>query len=335
MRYDKILKMYTIGTNESRNYSVKKLQNLKQKHNSGIGYICALLLFTFVFHLNTNGQCIRTRNTRNWDSKFTIGIERGIASQIIRGNSSLNFTSIPTNSEAAINLSETRLFDQHLSSSALIGIEALYKITPAISIGLAYQFRNQNTYNSKMIFNQDKLILSNDLAVSSFGEFKLNSDIRNTSISVVTHLNIFNFSLTNEHAGSFEIGLGGGISFFKIKSFVSQAFLRMDIQNDYVEGRYILGPGNISPETKRSASCTWQLITALNLKSTYSPDIKIGFRISSLGHFIILKRNKEMHQLFKLTSANTGSQDQELSLLSTNSSREIILNEIFIRIYLW
>jgi len=324
-----------MNTQRKHRISLILFQNEIQKRDIQIFKISIFLLCSLLCSYNINAQPPAKDTRSSKGSLFSINMEVGFAFPRIKGESSLDISSLPTSPEPVVNFTETKIVDQKISTSSVVGLEGLYRIKPRLSIGLATQFGRSCTYNSSVFFTQDKQVVSNNLMVSSFGEFRQKSNIRNTTINAVAYFNAFGLKLSESRSTFLEIGFGGGASFYKISSSVPHILLRMDVRNNIVNASYILGPGSIVPEIKRSASYSWQLSSSLLLKSTYSPDIKIGFRVSNLGNFIIMKQPAGMNTLFELRGTNSGSQDQELILSSLNSRRTIISKEIFIRFFLW
>lgn len=295
------------------------------------------ILFLMYFALSTEiyGQANTNPEKRSFEEVFSINLEYGWSVPALMGGQSLDITSQSTEPEAVSNFLETKDFTESIEPGVVLGLEAAYQIKPWISMGIGAQYRDNYDHFAEMNFTQEKLILSNDLNVSSLGTYQQRSYIRNTTLTANANLNFLKINLGPAREAIFELGLGGGASFFKINSSAPAVFLKMDVENDLVNGSYILGPGSIKQDTVRTTSFAWKASANLSLKRNEAPRVKIGFRMGGLGNFILMERTANDNPIMNLTSTNSGSSDLELSLVSTNNQRSIIAKEFFVKIFLW
>jgi hypothetical protein len=284
---------------------------------------------------NIYAQSYSNKAEQSFLDLFSINIEYGVSSPLIKGGKSLNIINLPSVPETISNFSETKNFTQNIEPGVVLGLEAAYKIKSWVAVGLGVLYRNNYDYFSDMTFDQEKLILSNDLEVKSMGTYKQRSYLSNTTLTANANFSVLKINLSRTKMAILELGLGGGASFYSNKSSVPAAFLNMHVKNDLVDATYVLGPGNFLAETVNTTTFSWKISTNFSIKSDRSSRVKVGFRVVSLGNFIIMDRAIDNNPLMNLTSTNSGSSDQELSLVSTNSQRTIIAKEFFVKIFLW
>ncbi len=268
---------------------------------------------------------------------FQFGIAAGYSSPELLGNHSLDILSSTLSDTNVLNATESKITNTTISPSWFIAAEATYQLTSSISIGISSTYRNNYDQETHMLFWQFKQMEINNIKVSSFAEYRQLSKIKNTTFLVTSQYKFDQIQLNESSTVNFEIGIGSGISIYRIKSSIPYVFMQMDIEGDSVSQHLVLGPGQLFIEHYQTTTYSAQLSASLlfNIKRSFA--FQIGFGLTHIGNFVILKRGQKNESLFILDSFNSLDQNvlqQELSIRSTNDIREIIASELYLKIYL-
>ncbi|WGD34542.1 hypothetical protein [Olleya sp. YS] len=298
------------------------LQNATNKYSKTV--IVGVLYF---YVLSLSAQSFKN----DWISNLNFKVEYGLSFPTISGNNSLNISSFPTHIQSETIYNQTSVYNETLTTSNYLGVELFYSLKPRFSIGFASHFRNGFDYASSMVYVQEKYVPANDVLVYNFGTFNQQSKISSTALQVVANYKLLECNL-NRSRVTFDTGIGLGLSFIKLRSEINHILLIMRANNSIISQDNTLGPGRLHQETNRFRPFNWQFNVGLNIECNTFFDLKIGYRFTSLGHFTILKRDIKNQNLFIITSTIAGAEDQNLILNTTNSSRKLFSNDIFITV---
>ncbi len=269
-------------------------------------------------------------------SKFSLGVEFGVSLPTILGAPSLEIEGFPSAAEAVQNKKELNTFrEEKIAARPYLGFGLYYAIKPRLSIGIQTQWRSDYKYAAYQFYWQDKLVISNNLQVTSRGSFKQESKISSTQLGLVANYSVFSSQFTSTTQIEFQVGAGAGLSFFRHQTSVPYVFLNMTVANFEVSGDYTLGPGDIAAVTQKNNSFYWQFNGGFKFTNTAFPDLKVGFRYINQGKFILKEQPASSQELVVLSATNSGSQDENLILKATNSERTLRSLDIYIQVFLW
>lgn len=294
---------------------------------------------SFLVTSNLQAQSIPKKEYKNPPTKFNFNIEYGLSTPKIKNSPSLTITNTATSTNEASIVPEKRVYFEGIEPSIYISLGVNYNVFSKLSIGLVTKYTDRYTYNSSLQFEQKINITQNNLWFTSLGSYKQEAEIQHTAFLITTEYNLFKHQFSKHTSATFNIGISGGISLYYIKTGIPNADLQIHVKKNFgLEDTYKLGPGVVEPEATSYNTTTWQFMTGIGINSKKLPSMLVGFRISTLGNFTIMKRPESDRDIFNISTLNIQNTDVtklDLSLQTTNQERKIISTEFFIRIYAW
>lgn len=300
--------------------------NSNKFKESKFGINTIILFLFFCFSVKTF-----TQNINNLEhKKISFSLMYGNNNSTLKGSKSLSIVAFPSYFQKEKLVKEQYNFSDVISNSYYLELGIKYNLKPNLFMGLSINYKSPINYNSQLFFFQEKVVLSNNSLLFSTGFYTQNTSIKTMLITAVSGVNWFTLKTENLTIG-LETEIGIGAAFLSLNTSLYNVNLQLNEYNNYTTINSKLGPGYLNLDTNRFTNLSWQISTALSIKSKTKPEIKIGVRYTNLGSVIIAKQPINKQQLFMLSTTTTGAEDQNLVLKTNTTKRQLFSKAVYIQ----
>ncbi|ARV13270.1 hypothetical protein BTO09_13385 [Gilvibacter sp. SZ-19] len=300
------------------------------KSSLTLGFLAVFLLGQQALSLAQINEQVDNSYQRRLEIGLSSGyywLQLGDGSALNLNTNALNPTGITLQQEA---LGGNQKFDQ---TTAGIGLFANYIIVKDLSIGLEWTLLQDLDYHESAFLTQAYFVNQGQLKVKNSGRYSFSSNIDlhrvllNFQWSALSILNRKQIQL------AMVVNVGAGPSFYFLNNSIKDAFLSLDVVSPNATGSFRLGPGTIKQETFIEQSWSWRVGGGFTLKTKFLPGIHLGAYYDDFGSFV--QQPAADATLFTLSSVNTGSPEQVISIDSADSSRKLSAFSFLIKIFAW
>ena len=279
-------------------------------------WMITIPVFKFGFSQDDN-----TNYSKNdFKSRIEFQIETCISQLFLKGSTSLELVSETSSTLTHVEY-EKYSTKRHFKPGYFVVLGVTVQLKPKLYLGLLYRNEKRLILEEEGSINSVNFFSGNTIVSHSIGSYIMRSELENASLMTSLSSQFFLTKIQNNNL-MFNYGISLGYSNTKSYTQVPEVNMNLEMYSDSFQPNVNI-TGSVDEIKMTNTVFSWSLFSSLLIEPINFPKITLGYRLSRLGDFSLIKKDSTSSNLIQSNISNdeqNSNTTETLSLKSTNNN---------------